>query len=390
MCHLGESLMLHPCRCGNSDGLQGGVEMVISAFQKSKFLWQGIRSGSAMPSHMSATEVANRAPLGARTDNFAFWWLIIMAGLVGIMVLIGGVTRLTGSGLSMVEWRPLMGTLPPLTTAEWDRVYQLYVNSPEYSEFNYGMDLAGFKTIFFWEYVHRLWGRLLGIAFVIPFVWLIIRGRVPNGFGGRLLLLLILGGLQGVIGWWMVRSGLTADATVSQYRLAVHLGMALVIFALLLWTAFDIRYGRADFPAGHAGGTLLIVALTILAGALVAGMDAGLLYNHYPMMGDGLVPVEYGEMGLRDAFENPASAQFHHRWIAALAVLAVVTLVAKARRQPASRGPATLALLLVFGQFALGIAVLLHGVPVSLGAMHQTGAVLLLGSVIWTAHRMVR
>jgi len=343
-----------------------------------------------MPSHMSATEVANRAPLGARTDNFAFWWLIIMAGLVGIMVLIGGVTRLTGSGLSMVEWRPLMGTLPPLTTAEWDRVYQLYVNSPEYSEFNYGMDLAGFKTIFFWEYVHRLWGRLLGIAFVIPFVWLIIRGRVPNGFGGRLLLLLILGGLQGVIGWWMVRSGLTADATVSQYRLAVHLGMALVIFALLLWTAFDIRYGRADFPAGHAGGTLLIVALTILAGALVAGMDAGLLYNHYPMMGDGLVPVEYGEMGLRDAFENPASAQFHHRWIAALAVLAVVTLVAKARRQPASRGPATLALLLVFGQFALGIAVLLHGVPASLGAMHQTGAVLLLGSVIWTAHRMVR
>ena len=343
-----------------------------------------------MPSHMSATEVANRAPLGARTDNFTFWWLIIMAGLVGIMVLIGGVTRLTGSGLSMVEWRPLMGTLPPLTAAEWDRVYQLYVDSPEYAEFNYGMELDGFKTIFFWEYVHRLWGRLLGIAFVIPFVWMIIRGRVPNGFGGRLALLLVLGGLQGVIGWWMVKSGLTADATVSQYRLAAHLGMALVIFALLLWTAFDIRYGRADFPAGHAGGTLLIVALTIFAGALVAGMDAGLLYNHYPMMGDGLVPVEYGEMGLRDAFENPASAQFHHRWIAALAVLAVVTLVVKARRQPASRGPATLALLLVFGQFVLGIAVLLHGVPVSLGAMHQTGAVLLLGSVVWTAHRMAR
>ncbi len=343
-----------------------------------------------MPSHMSATEVANRAPLGARTDNFAFWWLIIMAGLVGVMVLIGGVTRLTGSGLSMVEWRPLMGTLPPLTAAEWDRVYQLYVNSPEYGEFNYGMDLAGFKTIFFWEYVHRLWGRLLGVAFVGPFVWMIIRGRVPTGLGGRLFLLMILGGFQGVIGWWMVKSGLTADATVSQYRLAVHLGMALVIFALLLWTAFDIRYGRAGFPGGHAGGALLIVALTILAGALVAGMDAGLLYNYYPLMGDGLVPVEYGEMGMLDAFENPASAQFHHRWIAVLAVLAVIMLVVKARRQPASRGPATLALLLVFCQFVLGIAVLLHGVPVSLGAMHQTGAVLLLGSVIWTAHRMAR
>ena len=339
---------------------------------------------------MSATEVANRAPLGARTDSFAFWWLIVMAGLVGVMVLIGGVTRLTGSGLSMVEWRPLMGTLPPLTAAEWDRVYQLYVNSPEYDEFNYGMDLAGFKTIFFWEYVHRLWGRLLGVAFVVPFAWMIVRGRVPNGLGGRLFLLMVLGGFQGVIGWWMVKSGLTADATVSQYRLAVHLGVALIIFALLLWTAFDIRYGRAGLPAGHATGTLFLVAVTILAGALVAGMDAGLLYNHYPLMGDGLVPVEYGEEGLLDPFENPASAQFHHRWIAVLAVLAVLTLAIRARRQAASRGPAALALLLAFGQFALGVTVLLHGVPVSLGAMHQTGAVLLLGSVIWTAHRQAR
>ena len=343
-----------------------------------------------MSSHMTATEVANRAPLGARTDSFAFWWLIAMAVLVAIMVLIGGVTRLTGSGLSMVEWRPLMGTLPPLTDAEWSRVYQLYVASPEYDEFNYGMDLAGFKAIFFWEYVHRLWGRLLGLAFVVPFVWLILRRRVPNGFGGRLFLLLLLGGSQGVIGWWMVKSGLTADATVSQYRLAVHLGMALLIFALLLWTAFDIRYGRAGLPRGHAAGTLGIVAITILAGALVAGMDAGLLYNHYPFMGNGLIPVEYGEMGAMDAFENPAAAQFHHRWIAVLAVLAVITLAFRGRRQAASRGPATLAILLVGAQFILGIAVLLNGVPLSLGAMHQTGAVLLLATVLWTAHRMAR
>ena len=343
-----------------------------------------------MLSQMSATEVANRAPLGARTDSFAFWWLVTMAGLVGIMVLIGGVTRLTGSGLSMVEWRPLMGTLPPLSAAEWQRVYELYLASPEYQEFNYGMDLAGFKTIFFWEYFHRLWGRLLGLAFAIPFLMLIIRGRVPNGFGGRLFGLLILGGLQGVIGWWMVKSGLTADATVSQYRLAVHLGMALVILALLLWTAFDIRHGRAMMPRGHAAGTLGLVMVAILAGALVAGMDAGLLYNQYPLMGDGLIPVEYGDDGMFDAFENPASAQFHHRWIAALAVLAVITLALRGRRYPASRTPATLALVFVLAQFVLGIAVLLHGVPVSLGAMHQTGAVLLLASLVWTAHRMPR
>ena len=343
-----------------------------------------------MLSYMSASEVANRAPLAARTDNFAFWWLIVMAVLVAIMVLIGGVTRLTGSGLSMVEWRPLMGTLPPLSAAEWQRVYDLYLASPEYNEFNYGMDLAGFKTIFFWEYVHRLWGRILGVAFILPFLWLIIRRNVPNGFGGRLFALLVLGGSQGVIGWWMVKSGLTADATVSQYRLAVHLGMALVIFGLLLWTALDIRYGRAPLPRGHAGGTLAIVALTILAGALVAGMDAGLLYNHYPLMGDGLVPVEYGEEGLLDAFENPASAQFHHRWIALLAVLAVITLALRGRRHPASRGPANLVLAVVVAQFVLGIAVLLHGVPVSLGAMHQSGAVLLLASLVWTIHRMPR
>ena len=343
-----------------------------------------------MLSQMSATQVANRAPLGGRTDSFAFWWLITMAALVGVMVLIGGVTRLTGSGLSMVEWRPLMGALPPLSAVEWQRVYELYLASPEYNEFNYGMDLAGFKTIFFWEYFHRLWGRFLGLAFAIPFLMLIIRGNVPNGFGGRLFALLALGSFQGVIGWWMVKSGLTADATVSQYRLAVHLGMALIILVLLLWTAFDIRYGRAALPRGHAVGTLGLVFVTILAGALVAGMDAGLLYNEYPLMGEGLVPIEYGDKGLLDAFENPAAAQFHHRWIAALAVLAVIALTLRGRRSRASRTPATLALLFVLAQFALGIAVLLHGVPVSLGAMHQTGAVLLLASLVWTAHRMPR
>ena len=339
-------------------------------------------------SQMTATEVSNRAPLMVRTDSFAFWWLITMAILVAIMVVIGGVTRLTGSGLSMVEWRPLMGTLPPLSDAEWQRVYQLYVASPEYDEFNYGMDLAGFKTIFFWEYFHRLWGRLLGVVFVIPFVWLIAKRQVPNGFGVRLFALMILGGMQGVIGWWMVKSGLTEDATVSQYRLATHLGMALLIFALLIWTALDIRHGRARMPKGHAAGTLLIVSLTILAGALVAGMDAGLLYNHYPLMGETLIPIEYGEQGAYDAFENPASAQFHHRWIAVLAVLAVVALAMRARRNMASQTPATLMMVMVFIQFALGIAVLLHGVPVSLGGLHQGGAVVLLGLLVWTTHRM--
>ena len=283
-----------------------------------------------------------------------------------------------------------MGTLPPMTAAEWDRVYALYVASPEYQSINFGMDMDGFKKIFFWEYFHRLWGRLLGVAFILPLAVLLLTKRIPAGFGGRLLLLLVLGGSQGVIGWWMVKSGLSEDAAVSQYRLATHLGMALVIFALLLWTALDIRHGRAGMPRGHALGTLGLVAMTILAGALVAGMDAGLLYNEYPLMGSGLVPVEYGDEGAMDAFENPASAQFHHRWIAVLAVAAVVTLGIRAMRFMASRRAGMLAMAMVIVQFALGITVLLQGVPLSLGGLHQAGAVILLGLTVWTAHRLPR
>jgi cytochrome c oxidase assembly protein subunit 15 len=190
-----------------------------------------------------------------------------------------------------------------------------------------------------------------------------------------------------VIGWWMVKSGLSDDATVSQYRLATHLGMALVIFSLLIWTALDIRHGRAGLPRGLGFGALAAVAVTILAGALVAGMDAGLLYNEYPLMGNGLVPVEYGDEGVMDAFENPASAQFHHRWIAVLAMLTVLAFGLRAVRHYTSRLPGLLAMLMVLVQFGLGITVLLHGVPVSLGGLHQAGAVVLLGLTLWTVHR---
>ena len=321
----------------------------------------------------------------AASDQLVTKWLFGMALLVAIMVVIGGVTRLTGSGLSMVEWRPLMGTLPPLNAAEWDRVYQLYRQSPEYQQLNFGMSLDAFKTIFFWEYFHRLWGRLLGVAFGLPFLAFVVSGRVPQGFGLRLGLLLLLGGFQGVVGWWMVKSGLTQEASVSQYRLASHLGVALVIFSLLIWTGFDLRDGRAKCPTGHAMASLILLGVTILAGALVAGMDAGLLYNHYPLMGSGLVPVEYGEAGLLDPFENPASAQFHHRWIAALTFGAVVVLGLKARRNGLQRR-GNLVLAAVVAQFILGIVTLLHGVPVALGGMHQAGAVVLLGCLLALLH----
>lgn len=320
-------------------------------------------------------------------DRALVWWLFGMAVLVGIMVVIGGVTRLTGSGLSMVEWRPLMGILPPLSDSEWMRVFTLYQASPEFQEINTGMDLAGFKVIFFWEYVHRVWGRLLGLAFGLPLLFFWLSGRIPTGYGLALVGLLLLGGLQGVIGWWMVTSGLVDNPAVSQYRLAAHLSMALVILCLLLWTGLNLRYGRAKLPSGHAAASVVLVGLTIVAGAFVAGMDAGLLYNEYPLMGDRLVPVEYGEAGLADPFENPASAQFHHRWIAVLALLAVIGLWMRAAR----RGLSAVAHIMgaaVICQFVLGLITLLLGVPVWAGALHQAGAVVLLSAVLAVAHHL--
>jgi cytochrome c oxidase assembly protein subunit 15 len=324
-----------------------------------------------------------------QSQKYVAYWLFGMTILVSFMVTIGGVTRLTGSGLSMVEWRPLMGALPPLNPDEWQRVFDLYRASPEYDQLNYGMDLAGFKGIFFWEYFHRLWGRFLGLAFGLPLVLLLVTRRVPRGYASRLATLLCLGGFQGLIGWWMVKSGLSDDASVSQYRLAIHLGTALIIFSMLLWTGLDLTYLPSKRPTGHTMCSLVLIAITILAGALVAGMDAGLLYNEYPLMGDSLVPIEYGEAGSWDVFENPASAQFHHRWIAALTFAAVTALGIKAyRRGSIWLGGAVITTVTL--QFLLGIATLIHGVPVTLGGMHQTGAVILLGSTLMLAHAQYR
>ena len=320
-------------------------------------------------------------------DRALVSWLFGMVGLIAIMVVIGGVTRLTGSGLSMVEWRPIIGILPPLTEVEWMRVFKLYQASPEFQQVNIDMNLAEFKVIFFWEYVHRVWGRLLGLAFGLPLLFFWLAGRIPQGYGLPLLGLLALGSMQGIIGWWMVTSGLVDNPAVSQYRLAIHLSMALLILLLLLWTALNLRFGRSKRPSGHAAMTLSLVALTIIAGGFVAGMDAGLLYNEYPLMGDGLVPVEYGENGFFDPFDNPATAQFHHRWIAVLAVLAVAGLWVSGLRKGLG-GLVHIMAVSVIIQFLLGLTTLLLGVPVWAGALHQAGAVLLLSVVLIVTHRL--
>lgn len=313
--------------------------------------------------------------------------------LVGLIV-IGGVTRLTESGLSITEWKPVTGVLPPLTHAAWEEEFAKYQQIPEYREQNTGMTLAQFQRIFFWEYLHRLWARLLGLAFAAPFAWLVATKRVQGALARRLALILLLVGAQGALGWYMVRSGLVDRVDVSQYRLAAHLGLALVIYALAFWTGSGLlrapaveRDSRlARWSALFAG----LIFVTILAGAFVAGLDAGRAWNSFPLMGGSVVPSGYGQLSpaWRNAFDNPAAAQFHHRWLGVMAGFGALALALATRRSPdrAVRRWGWLTLGAAGGQVALGVATLLLVVPVPLAALHQLGAVILLTTALGLAH----
>ena len=318
-------------------------------------------------------------------------WLLSTIIMVILMILIGGVTRLTDSGLSMVEWRPLWGFLPPISQFEWNRVFELYMKSPEYIFKNKGMSLEEFKEIFFWEYFHRLWGRLIGIIFIIPLLFFIIVKKIPKSIISKLFLILFLGGLQGFIGWWMVKSGLVNDPTVSQYRLTIHLSNALLILSLLIWVYLDVKEGVSQIKPDFSFFMFSILFITIIAGAFVAGMDAGLMYNEYPFMGDSLIPENYGEYELLDPFENPASAQFHHRHLALFTTLCTLFYCYKYYFESEDKKVKKLSLLIsivVCSQFTLGIITLINMVPVYLGAIHQTGAVILFISLICSMHRL--
>ena len=318
-------------------------------------------------------------------------WLLSTIIMVILMILIGGVTRLTDSGLSMVEWRPLWGFLPPISQFEWNRVFELYMKSPEYIFKNKGMSLEEFKEIFFWEYFHRLWGRLIGIIFIIPLLFFIIVKKIPKSILSKLFLILFLGGLQGFIGWWMVKSGLVNDPTVSQYRLTIHLSNALLILSLLIWVYLDVKEGVSQIKPDFSFFMFSILFITIIAGAFVAGMDAGLMYNEYPFMGDSLIPENYGEYQLLDPFENPASAQFHHRHLALFTTLCTLFYCYKYYFESEDKKVKKLSLVIsivVCSQFTLGIITLINMVPVYLGAIHQTGAVILFISLICSMHRL--
>ncbi len=329
------------------------------------------------------------------------WWLLLCAALVLAMAVIGAITRLTESGLSMVEWKPLIGILPPLSDAEWNRVFDLYKSTPEFRIFNNRMDLAGFQEIFWWEWFHRLWGQVIGFVFLIPFVRFWIQGRIAADLWPKLAGLFLLGGLQGGIGWFMVKSGLVDQPNVSHYRLALHLGTAILIYALLLRTALGLLdplplAGWRPESAGlrrHARWALGLVAVTIVWGAFVAGSRAGYAYNTFPLMEGYVIPPEIDTLTpwWRNPFENTAAIQLIHRALAlltGLAVLALAIRTATARLPGRATQAARAAGAMVLVQIGLGVATLLTVVWIPVAAAHQAGAILVVSTLVWLLHEL--
>jgi cytochrome c oxidase assembly protein subunit 15 len=336
----------------------------------------------------------DRAPAAAGRGVAA--WLLVCAALVAAMVVVGGITRLTHSGLSIAEWQPLVGTIPPLSEAGWQAVFERYRQTPEYKLVNKGMSLAEFKGIFWWEYFHRLLGRGIGVVFLLPLLWFWWRGRIDARLGWKLAGVFVLGGLQGAMGWYMVASGLVDEPRVSHLRLTAHLGLAFVILGAMLWVAFDLLFPRRALAAGPSRLAAVVaglVFLQVLAGGLVAGIRAGKAYNTFPLMNGHLVPPETFvlEPWWLNFFNNMAAVQLDHRLLAWVLLLVVPWLWWRVRRSGASRVArvgADLLLGLVALQFALGVATLLLVVPVGLAAAHQGVATLVFGAALLAAHAL--
>jgi heme a synthase len=314
-------------------------------------------------------------------------WLLFVAGLVFMMVVIGGITRLTESGLSITRWDPVTGAIPPLDAADWQAQFDLYKASPQYAEMGHGMTLADFKFIFFWEYVHRLLGRLIGLAFALPLLWFWWRRAIPEGFGWKLGGILALGALQGAIGWWMVASGLVDRPEVSHIRLAIHLITALIIFASMIWVALDLK-ARARPPL-LAIWALCLLYLQFMFGAYMAGLDAGYAFNTWPKMGENWYPAgaDWLQPALRNFADNPVTVQFVHRWLAfVVAGFAVALGIRCWARGLRLEGAALVGA--VSAQIMLGILTLLSGVQIDIAVSHQAMAVLLLAAMVTAAHRL--
>jgi cytochrome c oxidase assembly protein subunit 15 len=310
-------------------------------------------------------------------------WLFVCAAFTFATVIVGGITRLTHSGLSITEWQPLVGALPPLSQADWETLFAKYRASPQFRQVFPGMDLAGFKGIFWWEYAHRLLGRVIGLIFLLPFLYFIVKKRLSKPLIWKLAGLFALGALQGALGWYMVQSGLVDDPRVSHFRLTAHLGLALVIFLAELWIAFSLLSPEKKTINDFSLIVLGLIFLMALSGGMVAGLRAGHAYNTFPLMNGHLVPPEAFmlEPWWRNFFWNTATVQLVHRALFWLLLILIPLLWFRQRTIAAHH-----LLGMFFIQAGLGIATLLNAVPVSVAALHQSGAVLLLAAALWTAH----
>jgi cytochrome c oxidase assembly protein subunit 15 len=343
---------------------------------------------------MPAPSVALASVRSGASRAIAFW-LLLCCAMVFAMVLIGGVTRLTESGLSITQWQPVSGAIPPLSEAEWRAAFAAYKAIPQYRAIHDGMTLAQFKGIYFWEYLHRLWGRLIGVAFAVPFCWFLARGRIGRDLWPKLAGLFALGALQGAVGWYMVESGLERRIEVSQYRLALHLAMAVVIYAAMLWAALDLLDPPAPAPRRIRQGANLVLLLaftTLVAGSFVAGTRAGYLDNTFPLMQGHVAPPGYWGLSpwWRNWFENLPAVQFDHRILAETTLVAVLALWLAARRAapPLRRRFDALALMALV-QVGLGIATLLLVVPLPVAVLHQAGALGLITAALVARHGMI-
>ena len=326
-------------------------------------------------------------------------WLMCVAALVFAMVVVGGITRLTESGLSITEWKPITGALPPLNEASWLSEFEKYKQIPEYTQISgpAGMTLAEFKFIYFWEWIHRLLGRVIGLAFALPLAWFWVKKAIPIGYKPRLLALLALGALQGTIGWWMVSSGLSARTDVSHYRLALHLLTALTILGGLVWTALDLHalakdpLARPAKMTGYATIVLIFLFIQLLFGAWVAGLNAGYVANTWPLMNDRFYPegVDTTQGAFFALVNDPYLTHFVHRWWAWVAVAALLLLARRVKKAGVRR--ASVAIHSTYGiQIILGIATVITGVNVVLAVSHQAVGALVVASAVWGAHVLGR
>lgn len=345
------------------------------------------------------TDSSDRTGVARENPRAVGKWLVAFAVMIFAIILVGGATRLTESGLSITEWKPVSGVIPPMGEAAWASEFAKYQQIPQYEHINATMTLSEFRVIYLWEYFHRLIARLVGLAFVIPLLWFRFKGMLPQKARAPVYLLLVLLMVQAAMGWWMVTSGLSVRTEVSQYRLALHLVSAMIILALTIWTAADLlepRQARARAPRWQLRSLdafLAFVFVTAGSGALVAGMRAGRIYNTFPLMAGRLVPPGYGQLSPAwlNVFENPAAVQFNHRLLATTAFVIAVLLWAVLRNATNQRLAARMKLVLYAAllQLSLGIATLLLAVPVALGVAHQGGGVLLMTAVLLARHAAV-